>query len=397
MKKTMIKKHTALAAAGIMMLAVMPVAPAAAADTPSVLVLGDSISSGEGLSEGEYGYYNYIADCTGGTLTNLAKSGMMTADLIEVIDNASNRATIASADIICISIGGNDLMHAAKAYFETQANEGENLIDTAKRLVKEGDSSKIITELTRALRSPRNTAVDNYPIIAEKIRALNPDAQIVFQTTYNPFEMPPEELKASGYSEDTLKKYNSLMNYVSNNEKQLNEAMAKIEGVKVADVSAAFSGTGWLYDRILQKDVHPTPLGHVLIAATVMDQLTGIDAKSARMGQTVENVKYSVYAQIPADDKTCIAKYALDVKHLTGDFDNNGEVSVEDAQNVLRVYTAGVSGKPVADAVTALQFVTGDVNEDKDLSVDDAQYILIYYVRRVVSGQDVTWADILKK
>ena len=397
MKKTMLKKQTALAAAGFVMLAAVPVIPAAAADAPSVLILGDSISAGEGLAEGEYGYYDYIADCTGGKLTNLAVSGMTTGDLITVIDNASNKDTIADADIICISIGGNDLMQPAKAYFESMAQEGEALVDTAKRVAKEGDASKIVTELTRALRTPRNTAVANYPVIAEKLLAVNPDAQIVFQTVYNPFEMPPEELKASGYSEDTLKKYNTLMNYVSNNEKQLNEAMKKLEGVKVADVFAAFSGTGWLYDRILEKDVHPTPLGHALIAATIMDQLSEINAKSARMGQTVENLKYAAYAQIPADDKACIGKYALDVKHYTGDFDNDGEVSVEDAQNVLRVYTAGVAGHSVTEAVTALQFVTGDVNEDKELSVEDAQYILIYYVRHVVSGQDVTWDDILGK
>ncbi|MBP0971939.1 MAG: SGNH/GDSL hydrolase family protein [Oscillospiraceae bacterium] len=401
MKKTMLRKQTALAAAGLVMLAALPVVPAAAADAPSVLILGDSISAGYGLAEGEYGYYDYIADCTGGNLTNLAVSGMTTGDVISVIDNTSNKDTIADAEIICISAGGNDLMQPAKAYFETKAKEGENLIDTAKRIAKEGDSTTIITELTRALRTPRNTAVANYPVIVEKIRALNPDAQIVFQTTYNPFEMPQEELKASGYSEDTLKKYNTLMTYVSSNEQQLNKAMAalteKDAAVKVADVSAAFAGNGWLYDRILEKDVHPTPLGHALIAATVMDQLDGINAKSARMGQTVENLKYAVYMQIPADDKNCIGKYALDVKHLTGDFDNNGEVSVEDAQNVLKIYTAGVSGKPIPEAVTALQFVTGNVNGDKELSVDDAQYILIYYVRHKVSGQDITWDDVLKK
>ena len=66
MKKTMLKKQTALAAAGFVMLAAVPVIPAAAADAPSVLILGDSISAGEGLAEGEYGYYDYIADCTGG-------------------------------------------------------------------------------------------------------------------------------------------------------------------------------------------------------------------------------------------------------------------------------------------------------------------------------------------
>ncbi len=397
MNKKMLQKRAAMLSAGAMILSALPVQTVSAAEAPAILVLGDSISAGSGLAEGECGFYDYIADCTGGSLTNLAQSDKTTSDLLAVIEDAANQERIADADIICVSIGSNDLMQPAKAYFQTLAKEGENLIDTAKRVAKEGDASTIITGLTRALRSPRNTAIANYPVIAEKLRALNPDAQIVFQTLYNPFEMPQDELKASGYSADTLKKYNDLMTYVNNNEKQLNEAMKKIDGIKVADVSAAFTGSGWLYDRIQEKDVHPTPLGHALIGATVMDQLTGVNAKSARMANTVEGLRQSLYVQIPADDFNTIGKYALDVQYLKGDYDNNGAVSIEDAQNVLKVYTNGVAGKKIEDNVTALQFITGDVNEDKTISVEDAQFILMYYVKRNVSGQEVSWDQILPK
>ena len=123
-----------MAAAGMIFAAALPAVPASAADTKSVLILGDSISDGTGLKDGEYGYYDYLADCTGGTLTNLAKSGATTHDVIAVIEDAANKDTIADADIICITAGGNDLMQPAKAYFETMAKEGENLIDTAKRV-----------------------------------------------------------------------------------------------------------------------------------------------------------------------------------------------------------------------------------------------------------------------
>lgn len=409
MKKHMLRNHIALAAAGLVAAASFPAIPSAAEGAPSVLILGDSISAGDGLKEGEFGYYDYVADCTGGTLTNYAKSGATTSDVIAVIDNADNKDTIADADIICITAGGNDLMQPAKAYFESMANEGENLIDTAKRVAKEGNATALVTGLTKVLREPRKTAKENYPVIVEKLRALNPDAQIVFQTAYNPFEMSKEYLTASGYSESTLSKYDTLMTYVESNEAQLNDVMlglagvkevdgiSKAEGVKVADVSAAFKGNGWLYDRILEKDVHPTPLGHALIAATVLEQISGTNAQSARLAETVGNLKQSVFAQIPADDYALIGKYAVDVQHLKGDFDNSGAVSVEDAQNVLKIYTNGVAGKKVEDNVTALQFITGDVNDDKTISVDDAQYILIYYVKRNVSGANVSWGDILPK
>lgn len=397
MKKLISRNHIAFAAAGMILASALPVFPAAAADAPSVLILGDSISSGDGLKAGECGYYDYVADCTGGTLTNLAKSGATTHDVIAVLDDASNKDTIADADIICISAGGNDLMQPAKAYFETLAKEGENLIDTAKRVAKEGDAVKMITTLTGKLRTPRTQAIANFPIIAEKIRALNPDAQIIFQTTYNPFEMPDDYLVASGYSEDTLKKYNTLMNYVNNNEVQLNDAMKAVEGTKTADVSAAFKDTGWLYDRILEKDVHPSPLGHALIAATVLDQIGDTNIQSAALAETVANLKQSVFTQIPADDYSVISKYAVGVQYLKGDFDNSGQVSIEDVQDLLRVYTNGVSGKKIEDNVTARQFVTGDVNGDGSISIDDVQYLLIYYVKRNVSHANVDWDDILPK
>ena len=425
----MLRNHIALAAAGLVAAASFPAIPSAAEGAPSVLILGDSISAGDGLKEGEFGYYDYVADCTGGTLTNYAKSGATTSDVIAVIDNADNKDTIADADIICITAGGNDLMQPAKAYFETLAKEGENLIDTAKRVAKEGNAVKIMAALTGKLRPYRTEAQANLIVIAEKLHELNPDAQIILQTTYNPFEMPAEQLKASGYSDETIKNYNYLMGYVNNNELQLDNVMRalagvtlkdengkdvpkeklggtievnkvvveKAEGVNVADVSAAFKDTGWLYDRILEKDVHPSPLGHALIAATVLEQITGTNAQSARLAETVGNLKQAVFAQIPADDYALIGKYAVDVQHLKGDFDNSGAVSVEDAQNVLKIYTNGVAGKKVEDNVTALQFITGDVNDDKTISVDDAQYILIYYVKRNVSGANVSWGDILPK
>lgn len=410
MKKLISRNHIAFAAAGMILASALPVFPAAAADAPSVLILGDSISSGDGLKAGECGYYDYVADCTGGTLTNLAKSGATTHDVIAVLDDASNKDTIADADIICISAGGNDLMQPAKAYFETMAHEGETLIDTAKRVAKEGNPLSIAGALTGKIKPSRNEAQANYIVIAKKLHELNPGAQIIFETLYNPFEIPANDVKASGYSDEN---YQSLKNYINGTENYLNNVMRalagvlegtikvngvevdKVEGVKVADVSTAFEGTGWLYDRILEKDIHPSPLGHALIAATVLDQIGETNIQSASLAEAVVNLKQSVYTQIPADDYAVISKYAVGVQYLKGDFDNSGKVSIEDVQDLLKVYTNGVSGKKIEDNVTARQFATGDVNGDGTISIDDVQYTLIYYVKKYVSNANVDWDDIL--
>ena len=286
------------------------------ADPPSILILGDGISSFEDSSTGEFIFCDYIAECVGGSLTNLAKSGATTSDVIAVIEDDDNMDEILHADIICISAGGNDLLFPAQSFFETFANENENVIDTFMRVIKECDSTMIITELTRVLRAPRITAAANYPTIAEKLLALNPDAQIVFLTAYNPFEMPQEELKSNGYSDDSQKKYNTLLNYINNNELVLNSAMNKIEGVKIADVSTVFAGNGWLYDRIMEKDLHPTQLGHVLIAATIMEQLDIQAPKSSLMTKAIKNIENDDLLNIPVDDWKIIQKYLDEI--ITG-------------------------------------------------------------------------------
>ncbi|MBQ9907391.1 MAG: hypothetical protein IJM46_11545, partial [Oscillospiraceae bacterium] len=50
-----------------------------------------------------------------------------------------------------------------------------------------------------------------------------------------------------------------------------------------------------------------------------------------------------------------------------------------------------------AHGLTDAQFRAADVNQDGELSVDDAQNILIYYVTNTVSGKNITWDELLGK
>lgn len=75
--------------------------------------------------------------------------------------------------------------------------------------------------------------------------------------------------------------------------------------------------------------------------------------------------------------------------------DGNDEVSVEDAQLALKSYTKRIAG--VDMGLTEEQIKAADVNEDGELSVDDAQNILIYYVNNTVAGNVLTWEQLLGK
>lgn len=366
----------------------------AAGSYQHIVVLGDSISSGYQLGTGEAGYYDILADCTGGTVTNYAVAGHTTADLLGVIADSSKQNAIKNADLICISIGGNDLMKPAKAVLDQKRKAGETMIDTIKRLAKEGKPDELIAELTSELRKPRSAAVTNFSQIEQDLRALNPNAAIVMQTLYNPFEVSEAMLKAQ-LSEANQKNYQSLLNYVSGNEKILNNAINKLETVSVADVSSNFNGSGWLYTRFTNNatkgDVHPNAAGHALIAATVMDTLGNVAGTSQKTAQALNNMLRTDFAELPADDLALMSKYAAAETALCGDADVNGTVGGDDAQITLQWYVNLLAGKQVAK--TQREFSISDVNANGVIGADDAQFILQFYVNRL-AGKTSKWATV---
>ena len=80
-------------------------------------------------------------------------------------------------------------------------------------------------------------------------------------------------------------------------------------------------------------------------------------------------------------------------EYLLGDINDDGEVSVEDAQLALLEYVNAMTG--LESSLTDKQKLAGDVNGDKEISVEDAQTILLYYVSNTLSGESVTWDDLL--
>ena len=80
-------------------------------------------------------------------------------------------------------------------------------------------------------------------------------------------------------------------------------------------------------------------------------------------------------------------------EYLLGDLDDDGKVSVEDAQLALLAYVDAMSG--LESNLTEKQKLAGDINGDKEISVEDAQTILIYYVRNTLSSESVTWDELL--
>ena len=68
-----------------------------------------------------------------------------------------------------------------------------------------------------------------------------------------------------------------------------------------------------------------------------------------------------------------------------GDFNDDGTVSLEDAQMLLIYYAETVAGNPVT--LTATQRRNGDTDQNGALDVADAMHILLHYTAEL-SGTD---------
>jgi hypothetical protein len=109
----------------------------------------------------------------------------------------------------------------------------------------------------------------------------------------------------------------------------------------------------------------------------------------------------TIYGYEGASPEYYAKKYNLTFKVIgsdlpcKGDINGDSEVSVEDAQLALVEYVNAMTG--LESSLTEKQKLAGDVNGDKEISVEDAQTILLYYVRNTLSGETVTWDDLLGK
>ena len=209
---------------------------AGAAEQTSYLVLGDSIAYGSGLSNPKEAVYGKIvADTNGYAYENYAVPGHTTANLLRRMETEAVRDAIGKADIISISIGGNNFL---------LGNINELLYDG---IVKEDPTrfDEIATGLYEDLGK-----------IYDGIRALNADAAIILQTLYNP---------QTGYVGDVYQLGADRLNA-----KVWAFAQAHAADIFVADVAQALTDS----DKDFAQDrIHPSAVGNEKIARVVLQTL----------------------------------------------------------------------------------------------------------------------------
>jgi lysophospholipase L1-like esterase len=221
----------------------VPPTPAAAQAVPAsgafrIVALGDSLTRGAGDAAGGGGYPERVAASLRKaglvvSVENLGVDGAETGDLLRKASDPDAQRRIAGAQLILLSISGNDLSHSLPSM--TAANAGA-----------EGDPT------TPALR----VASLNLQRILSLLRASNPSAPIRILGLYDPF---PEGFDRK-MARATLLKWNVALEEASNG----------AENALVVPTADVFDGRP---DRLSPDRFHPGAEGYNEIAARVFQTL----------------------------------------------------------------------------------------------------------------------------
>lgn len=201
------------------------------------VVLGDSIAYGSGMVNMiDACYGKIVAETNGYTYANHSIPGITAGFLLTMLtDGEKVRASVSDADIINISIGGNNFLTS-------------NIIGLAFDCLTRKD----MTEFDEIAGNYYNELCG----IVDKINELNPDAVILLQTVYNPQDGAAGVVYGIGGD-------------------KLNEMMRKYDAehpgeIVIVEVAEALNGDP---ENFADDKIHPSKKGNEVIAKVILDLL----------------------------------------------------------------------------------------------------------------------------
>jgi lysophospholipase L1-like esterase len=201
----------------------------------NIVALGDSLTEGVGDSTKSGGYLAYLEKkllahkaVKSVTVTNLGKRGLRISQLYEVINK--NQDVLQQADIIMITIGGNDIMKVVRSHF----------FDLSYPLF-EKEQKKFARKLEKLLAT---------------LRSINEEASIVLLGVYNPFG-----------ALQTIPEIEQVMQLWNEGSKEIIAQYENMLFVEVADLFAERD------DVFYSDQFHPNDLGYQLMAERVYERL----------------------------------------------------------------------------------------------------------------------------
>lgn len=263
----------------------------------SMVVFGDSISTGYGLEGNVYtrvSYANLVAKALGLSkgdgYVNYAVDGDTSADIFRMVKQYPS--AVKEADLIVLTCGGNDILrHALTIAISTSGSTSTNLIQVALSLL-----SKSEDQVKAELYSEKNEAVienalsvyqSNMTELVAHLREQAPEARILFLTQYNPLSGIPVGTVLDLYAEDVIGRLNHIM---------METVLAG--GCEIVDTHAVMVKRGIELSNIMASDIHPNAAGHAAMAEMVKTYLHIEEPEVSEMTTTLPAVTTTVPATV---------------------------------------------------------------------------------------------------
>ena len=292
-KGGLVKKLLGVAVSAALFLCLVLMAEAQSENGTSYVALGDSISSGYGLEEDTLSFAQRVAQDNGLELTNLAQDGETATSLLDKLQTDQVSAAVSQADIITITVGGNDLMNALYAYLTDAYNQRNPENPTTQEDMKNAIMGGDMGVLTFALEvgpgfsnSERATQAlaDFHTHLTQMvldIRAENPQVQLVVVVEqYNPYSYLVKELSKNPIFASSAQSLCAAFGAGVADINNVIAAVAQQQECAVAEVYDAFEtaqenpcNASVSMPVKLDLDFHPNAYGHGLIAQQVTDLL----------------------------------------------------------------------------------------------------------------------------
>ena len=233
------------------------------------VALGDSISTGRALEDIENNLFvNRIKKEYNLNLDNKAVDGMDTTAMLNILNsNDENgiayRKAIKDAELITISMGGNNLLQPLMEMMKKGLGLDANAtgIELKEAMKKNPNALSILAtslqnpQVTQSLSEKVKLFAEEFPEIIKVIKVLNPNAEIIIQTVYNPLH--------------DVKDLSALANGVDVFFQGMNKAISEgsILGYEVVDVYEEFKSNDLQIPltNMAEFDIHPNKYGHQLI------------------------------------------------------------------------------------------------------------------------------------
>ncbi|MCH1626362.1 SGNH/GDSL hydrolase family protein [Fredinandcohnia quinoae] len=204
-----------------------------------VTTLGDSLTEGVGDETDNGGYTLYLKEkflsqkeFRSVSLLNFGVKGHKTTDLLKRLDKKKVQEGIAKADIIIITIGGNDVMKVVR----------ENFLDLSFEVFE----------------NAQNSYEERLKQILSEIREYNPEGEIVLVGLYNPFE---SLIDISSELNEVIDQWNSGSLKV----------LSQYENTNFVKIGDIFKDTD---ENLLSTDeFHPNAKGYELISERIFETL----------------------------------------------------------------------------------------------------------------------------